>query len=58
MFKCMGCKKGPLQGVAVYRVNAKGEPGKWACLYCITKIDTAPPIDPVVQNIVETIQKG
>lgn len=29
--KCVICQKGPMNGVTLYRINAKGQPGLWAC---------------------------
>lgn len=29
--KCAVCDKGPMQGVSIFRMNAKGQPGLWAC---------------------------
>ena len=29
--KCFVCGKGPPNGPSVFRVNAKGQPGVWAC---------------------------
>lgn len=31
MFECAVCGRGPSDGITVYRMNAKGEPGLWAC---------------------------
>lgn len=29
--KCAVCERGPVQGVSLFRMNAKGQPGLWAC---------------------------
>lgn len=50
---CIFCGKGPAQGVNLFRVNAKGQPGKWACDKHIKQTDAA--VDPVVRQIVDTI---
>lgn len=52
--RCLFCRKGPAEGVNVYRVNAKGQPGVWACNAHIGRTD-APPIDPDVKAICEAI---
>jgi hypothetical protein len=57
MMKCVICKRGPLQGVTVFRINAKGQPGLWACKKHIGQTD-APPIDPVVDEIVSIIGRS
>jgi hypothetical protein len=54
-FRCIVCRKGPMDGVTVHRVNAKGQPGIWACTRHIKQTD-APPIDPDVQRIVSAIE--
>jgi len=50
---CIFCGKGPMQGVSLFRLNAKGEPGKWACREHIKNTDIA--VDPTVQRIVDVI---
>lgn len=50
---CCICRKGPATadgGVAVFRINAKGVPGIWACEQHISQTDGAP-IDPEVLRI-------
>ena len=42
-----------MQGVSLFRLNAKGEPGKWACREHIKNTDIA--VDPTVQRIVDVI---
>lgn len=29
--RCAVCERGPMQGVSIFRMNAKGQPGLWAC---------------------------
>jgi hypothetical protein len=29
--KCEICGKGPISGTSVYRINPKGETGRWCC---------------------------
>jgi hypothetical protein len=36
---CLFCRKGPAQGVSVHRINAKGQPGVWACQAHIGQTD-------------------
>lgn len=55
--KCAICKKGPMQGVAVFRINKKGVPGLWACRKHASQTD-APPIDPDVDAIVCALKEG
>ena len=47
--KCLFCQKGVAQGVSLYRVNAKGQPGVWACAAHIGQTDAT--VDPVVREI-------
>lgn len=49
--KCCICQKGRAQGVNLYRINAKGKPGIWACAEHLKQTDT-PPVDPEVKEIV------
>jgi hypothetical protein len=55
MAKCCFCERGPQDGVTVYRVNAKGEAGIWACREHRQQAD-APPTDPEVQRLVNAIE--
>jgi hypothetical protein len=50
---CLFCHKGPQQGVSIYRVNAKGQPGIWACKRHIGQTDAKP--DPELEDIVNII---
>jgi hypothetical protein len=52
---CVICKKGPPEGVSVFRINEKGVPGLWACKRHIDQTD-APKPDPVVAEIVSAIE--
>ena len=52
---CIVCRKGPSDGVSLYRVNAKGQPGIWACKRHIKQTD-APPVDSEVQEIVGLLE--
>ncbi len=55
-FQCVICKKG-VPYVSLYRINAKGQPGLWACAKHVDQTD-APPIDPTVALIVKTLEGG
>jgi hypothetical protein len=46
---CLFCQKGPAQGVSLFRVNAKGQPGVWACERHIGQTDAA--VDAEVRDI-------
>ncbi len=50
---CLFCQKGPAQGVNLFRVNAKGQPGVWACSAHIGQTDAG--VDPEVRDIAETL---
>lgn len=51
---CLFCRKGPAEGVSLFRVNAKGQPGVWACAQHIGRTDAK--IDPEVHHIVQIIE--
>ncbi len=53
--QCVICKRGPAEGLAVFRINAKGVPGLWACRQHIGQTD-APAIDPITNEIVRLIE--
>lgn len=53
---CVICKKGAPH-VSLYRINAKGQPGLWACAKHVKQTD-APPVDPTVASIVKTLEDG
>jgi hypothetical protein len=55
--KCVVCHKGPQDGVTIHRINAKGQPGLWACARHYGQTD-GPPIDPDVQTIVTAIERA
>ena len=52
---CLFCHKGPMHGVTVYRVNAKGQPGVWACAKHIKQTDAIIPED--VKTIASIIDR-
>jgi hypothetical protein len=54
--KCLFCQKGPAQGVNLFRVNAKGQPGVWACQKHIGQTDAKP--DAETLEIVNILSKG
>jgi hypothetical protein len=47
--KCLFCQKGPAQGVSLFRVNAKGQPGMWACEKHVGQTDAA--VSPEVRDL-------
>lgn len=49
---CCICRKGPREGITVYRINAKGVPGIWACERHLKQTDAAP-ISPEVRAVVD-----
>lgn len=53
--KCLFCHKGPAQGVSVYRVNAKGQTGVWACQKHMKQTDAT--IPPEIQAISDALNK-
>lgn len=53
---CCICKKGPQQGVSLFRVNKKGVAGIWTCEKHISQTD-APPIDSTVKKIADALGK-
>lgn len=53
---CLFCRKGPAQdqgGVSLFRVNAKGQPGVWACGDHIGRTDAK--VDPDVLRIANAL---
>lgn len=50
--RCSVCGKGPMDGVTVYRVNAKGEKGVWAC-----RQHKLTPPDPEVERLDAILNK-
>jgi hypothetical protein len=48
--RCETCRRGPNDGVDLYRVNAKGQTGRWRCL-----VHMPTPPDPELRQIVETL---
>jgi len=58
--ECCICHKGPLPeqgGVSIYRINAKGVPGIFACEEHLPQTDAAP-LDPELKKITDLIGKG
>lgn len=55
MMRCIFCQKGPAEGVALFRVNAKGQPGVWACPDHINRTDAT--VDPAVKDIVSALDR-
>ena len=55
MSACCICNKGPQQGVTVFRVNAKGVPGIWACDKHLKQTD-APKVDAEVREITRILE--
>jgi hypothetical protein len=51
--KCGICGKGPADGVTLYRQNAKGQQGVWAC-----EEHRLMPADPQVQEVVDIVEKA
>ena len=54
MMQCVICKKGPAEGVTVFRINAKGKPGLWACAKHRSQTDA--PVDPELDNLVAVLE--
>ena len=52
--KCLFCGKGPAEGVTIYRINAKGQKGKWACEKHIGRTDAT--IAPEVRDVVRVLE--
>lgn len=50
---CLFCGRGPAQGVNLFRVNAKGRLGVWACDEHIKNTDAS--VDAAVKLIAETV---
>ena len=57
MIECCICKRGPQQGIAVFRINAKGVTGIWACEKHLKQTD-APPVDPLVTEICKAVGRA
>lgn len=52
-FRCVICQKG-MPYVSLFRINAKGQPGLWACAKHLKQTD-APPLDPELQKLSEIL---
>ena len=50
--KCQVCGKGPVEGVSLFRVNAKGQPFVGRCR---AHLGASAPVDPEVEAIVNAI---
>lgn len=48
------CTVSPKTGGALYRVNAKGQPGVWACIEHVRSTDAK--VDPFVREICELLE--
>lgn len=55
MMECLFCKKGPAQGVIVFRINAKDQPGVWACQKHVGQTDAS--VDPNVRQITDSLSR-
>ncbi len=53
MIECCVCKKGPRDNVALFRINAKGVEGIFACIKHVSQTDAS--IDPEVRDLVKII---
>lgn len=53
--QCCICRKGPREGVSVYRINAKSVTGLWACGNHVAQIDGTP--DAELHALVNTISQ-
>lgn len=54
--KCLFCNRGPADGVSVFRINAKGQPGVWACAAHVELSDAK--ISAETKAIVDHIEQG
>ena len=52
--KCLFCNATPAKGATLYRVNAKGQPGVWACGKHIKQTDAS--ISEEVKQIVDALK--
>jgi len=50
---CAVCNLGPAQGVNIFRMNAKGQPGLWACNDHKDHFDAV--VDPEVQGVADAL---
>ena len=53
---CVICKKGPADGVSLFRINATGKPGLWACRKHRGQTDA--PVDPELDALVGHIERS
>ena len=54
--RCVICKKGPVEGVSVFRINTTGRPGLWACKRHRGQTDA--PVDPELDELVAHIERN
>jgi hypothetical protein len=52
--RCLFCRKGPMDGVSLYRINAKGEAGVWACARHKGQTDAKP--DKATEDFVKILE--
>jgi hypothetical protein len=50
------CSRGPVRGDTLYRINAKGKPGVWACEEHLANTDA--PRDPELNRLVTILERG
>ena len=55
--KCEVCHRGPEQGITLYRVNPKGEIGRWRCDHHMDELQRNG-VDPEVGEVVKAIERG
>lgn len=53
--RCVICSKGPQDGLTLHRINAKGQPGVWACSKHRGNTD-APPLDPALGEVIRILE--
>ena len=51
---CAVCGRGPAGGTSIFRMNAKGQPGLWACNEHKDQFDARVPED--VMQVVRTLE--
>lgn len=52
--KCVICQKGPQHGVSLFRINATGQRGFWACRKHRSQTDA--PVDPELDRLVDVLE--
>ena len=55
--QCVICKRGPnsTPSATLFRINAKGQPGLWACAKHLKQTD-APPLDPDLAELARILE--